>query len=261
MNLFENLQVYKESKIPRKRNLREDVETNNKQLLTVKVLNVAPSSEGDEEQEREYRKMTKNEFNIDIIEYGDLDSNHGYEIFKASVDDAERYLREIYGYDFEDNNVKIIANKSLLKNNEIADDEIKLVNIEKLCKKELRQIVKELNKYFGTLNLIPVSSNSEYQKKLVYKHGKVKVSNINKDGLTNSTIYCIYEPVNDMSYQEFNNKYNKQWKNQQFSILQELMNKHNFEFNSELFKGWLCENHNVGDHGLLHMSFYLIKRF
>lgn len=88
MNLFENLQK-----------MKENDDTN---IIKVKISGCAPSSEGSPEEEKEYREFVKNNYNLEVIDFGDISPKEGYEIVQGDMQDVETYLSEIYGFDFDD---------------------------------------------------------------------------------------------------------------------------------------------------------------
>lgn len=102
MNLFENLC-----------NIKESHEEND--IIKVKISGCAPSSEGSPEEEKDYREFVKNDYNLDIIDFGDVTPDIGYEVVQGSEEDVENYLSEIYGFDFDDDEVEIIESLDIKK--------------------------------------------------------------------------------------------------------------------------------------------------
>lgn len=93
MNLFENLQILEES---------------NNDIITVKIKGQAHSSELTPEESEEYNKWIKDDYNLDIIESGDVNNKEGYIIIKGERENVQYYLDEVAGYTFEDEEVEII---------------------------------------------------------------------------------------------------------------------------------------------------------
>lgn len=104
MNLFENLY-----------NMNEAEESNNNDVIKVKISGCVPSSEGSLEEEKKYREFVKNDYDLDVVEHGDISPEIGYEIVQGSEEDIENYLSEIYGFDFNDDEVEVIESLDIKK--------------------------------------------------------------------------------------------------------------------------------------------------
>lgn len=90
-------------------------------IIKVKILNCAPTKECTPQQELEYRKMAKEEYNVTILENGDINFENGYEIIEGEGSDISFYLEEIYGYTLEDEDVQVM--------DDMNETKMKLINI------------------------------------------------------------------------------------------------------------------------------------
>lgn len=164
MNLFENLQ------------LMHEAEESNNDIIKVKISGCAPSSEGSTEEEKEYQEFVKNDYNLDVVKYGDISPEIGYEIVQGSKEDIENYLSEIYGFDFDDDEVEVLSpikiaskNNSKYKNY----DEAKL-------DEESKAIVLEMNKIMEANNYEPKATKGHIVTWVTIKRNEAYVQIFNE---------------------------------------------------------------------------------
>ena len=165
MNLFENLQLMYEAE-----------ESNNNDIIKVKISGCAPSSEGSTEEEKEYQEFVKNDYNLDVVKRGDISPEIGYEIVQGSEEDIENYLSEIYGFDFDDDEVEVLSpikitskNNSKYKNY----DEAKL-------DEESKAIVLEMNKIMEANNYEPKATKGHIVTWVTIKRNEAYVQIFNE---------------------------------------------------------------------------------
>lgn len=165
MNLFENLCNMNEAS------------KNNSDTIKVKISGCAPSSEGSPEEEKEYREFVKNDYNLDIVEFGDITSEIGYEIVQGSEEDIENYLSEIYGFDFNDDEVEVLSPiKTSSKNNSKNIKNYDEITLDK----ESKAIILEMNKTMEANNYEPYATEGHIVTWVTIKRNEAYVQIFNK---------------------------------------------------------------------------------
>lgn len=78
-------------------------------IITIKISELAPMSDFENEDEiKDYKEFVENDYDLEVLEQGDNNPNDGFIIVKGEKYDIENYIREVFGFSFEDTNIELI---------------------------------------------------------------------------------------------------------------------------------------------------------